>query len=234
MGVTEELLTIPEIRDAVLEQVKAETDLTHLRAEAEKLKLGDLQRAEQNELARMRHYGEYLFYNPLVEQTVAACMIDLFAWHKRLPENAPITITFNSPGGYVTDGFTLFDFIRDLSVKGRPVVTKCLGIAASMGAILMQAGDERVMTPNAFLMIHEVSGESQGSTSEREDQLKISKAFQARALDILAARSNLTKAEITKRWTRKDWYMSAEEALDLGFVDRIEGMAPKRRRRKAA
>lgn len=228
------MLEIPELRDAVLEQVKAETDLTNLQAQVEKLRLGELHRNEDNELARMRHYGEYLFYNPLVEQTVATCMVDLFSWHKRLPESHPITVTFNSPGGYVTDGFTLFDFLRDLSVKGRPVVTRCLGIAASMGAILMQAGDERVMTPNAFMMIHEVSGSGEGSTSEREEQLKISKAFQARALDILSARSTLTKSEISKRWQHKDWYMSAEEALRLGFVDRIEGQTPKRRSRRKA
>lgn len=232
MSAIEELLQVPELRDAVLDQVKAETDLTHLRAEVEKLRIGDLQRNEDNELARMRHYGEYLFYNPLVEQTVATCMIDLFAWHKRLPDGQPITVTFNSPGGYVTDGFTLFDFLRDLSGKGRPVVTRCLGIAASMGAILMQAGDERVMTPNAFMMIHEVSGSSEGSTTEREEQLKISKAFQTRALDILSARSNMTKTEIAKRWQHRDWYMSAEEALKHGFIDKIEGQSPKRRSRR--
>lgn len=224
----------PELRDAELERIKAETDLHKMEAMTEKLKHAELQRAEDNELARMRHYGEYLFYNPVVEQTVAAAMLDLFAWTKKLPAGHPITVTFNSPGGYVTDGFTMFDFLRGISERGNPVTTRCIGIAASMGAILMQAGDERIMTPNAFMMVHEVSGTSEGSTSEREDQLKISKAFQAKALDALSARSTITRSEIQKKWQRKDWYMSAEEALKMGFIDRIEGSTPKRRTRRKA
>ena len=231
MGLSEELLEDGSVRDAFVEQIKAETELHKIRAQAEAIKLDDLRRTEDTELARMKHHGEYLFYNPVIEQTVASAMIELFSWSKKTPEQ-PITVTFNSPGGYVTDGFTLFDFLRDLSAKGHKITTKCMGIAASMGAILMQAGDERVITPNAFFMVHEVQGESEGTTSQREEQLKIAKAFQARGLDILAERATLSRAEIAKRWVHKDWYMTAEEALKNGFIDRIEGKAAKRPRRR--
>jgi ATP-dependent Clp endopeptidase proteolytic subunit ClpP len=232
MSVETEMLDVPEIRDALLERIKAETDLHRLHSQIDKIKLGEMERGEAAELARMRHYGEYLFYNPIVEQTVATAMLDLFSWSKREP-GKPITVTFNSPGGYVTDGFTLFDFLRDLSNKGTPITTRCIGIAASMGAILMQAGDERVMTPNAFMMIHEVEGKGEGSTTEREEQLEIAKRFQERGLNILAERSTMSKAEIQKRWKKADWYLTADEALDYGFIDRIEGRPSRRRRKKA-
>lgn len=165
--------------------------------------------------------GVYQFYTPVVSHTVIKAMYELDAISRRRP-GEPITIVFNSPGGVVTDGFTLYDFIRELSKRGHHVTTKCMGAAASMGAILMQAGDTRVMTPNAFMMVHEISGQNEGTIAEMKDTLAIVSRFQDKALNILTQRSNMTKRTLSTKWKKTDWYMDASEALKLGFIDEIE------------
>jgi ATP-dependent protease ClpP protease subunit len=96
------------------------------------------------------------------------------------------------------------------------------GMIASMAAILMQAGDERVLDENAWFMIHEISSRLGGKSSDMEDELKFVKRLQDRALAILSERSTLSKTQIARRWKKTDDWMSAEEALQLGFVDRVE------------
>lgn len=133
-----------------------------------------------------------------------------------------ITIQFNSPGGLVTEGFAFYDFLRELSAKGHHLTTKCLGAAASMGAILMQAGDERVMTPTAFMMVHEISGGDEGTVAQLKDTIAIVERFQDKALDILTKRSSISRLQLKRKWVKTDWFMDAEEALKHGFIDRIE------------
>jgi len=207
---------------AEIQKFLAEAEAHQLEARNYALKNEAIERELNHERALSDNFNEYMFYNPVVEQTTLIAMKEMGIWSRMRPE-LPITVTFNSPGGYVTDGFTLYDFLRDLSTKGHTITTKCMGIAASMGAILMQAGDERVMTRNAFMMIHEVSGGGEGKVSELEEITAVTKRFQERALNILASRSTMSANDIAERWKKKDWYMTAEEALDLGFVDRIEG-----------
>lgn len=165
--------------------------------------------------------GVYQFYTPIVSQTVIKAMYELDTISRRRP-GAPITVVFNSPGGVVTDGFTLYDFLRELSKRGHHITTKCMGAAASMGAILMQAGDTRVMTPNSFMMVHEISGQNEGTLAEMKDTLAIVNRFQDKALNILTAKSNMSKRTLSNKWKKTDWYMDADEALKLGFIDAIE------------
>lgn len=165
--------------------------------------------------------GVYQFYTPVVSQTVIKAMYELDAISRRRP-GQPITVVFNSPGGVVTDGFTLYDFLRELSKRGHHITTKCMGAAASMGAILMQAGDTRVMSPNAFMMVHEISGQNEGTLAEMKDTLAIVSRFQDKALAILTSRSTMGKQALKTKWKKTDWYMDAAEALKLGFIDAIE------------
>lgn len=216
------------LKDAELAKFRAEADraehqalLAEAEAEHYRLRNEALNRELISDAMTPGNFNEYMFYNPVVETTVAKAMFDMSMWSRKRPE-MPFTITFNSPGGTVTDGFALYDFIRSLHARGHKVTTKCMGIAASMGAILMQAGDERVMTPTSYLMIHEVSSVSEGRLSELEDAQKVVKKFQNDALAILAKRSNMSVRQIETRWRKKDWYMGPEEALKLGFIDRIE------------
>lgn len=142
-------------------------------------------------------------------------------WERRDP-GAPITIRINSPGGSVLDGFALLDTILRLRRKGHKITTHGIGMIASMATIIMQAGDERVLDQNAWFMIHEVSAGTSGKASEMEDQMKFTLKLQDRLLDILAERSKLTKTQIKRRWKKTDDWMSSDDALALGFVDRVE------------
>ena len=133
-----------------------------------------------------------------------------------------MTIVFNSPGGEVTEGLALFDFIQELRSRGHEIETISIGMAASMAGILLQAGDNRVMGKNAVILIHEVSSITYGGASSMADDLKFVEMLQDKILDILAERSTLTKRQIRNRWLRKDWWLDAETALKFGFIDSIQ------------
>lgn len=180
-------------------------------------------RAEKDELAADRHWHVYTFNKPVTESTVRECINQLTSWVRKAEEDesVEIEIIFNSPGGSIVDGFALYDYIRGLGVKGHKITTSALGMAASMAGILLQAGETRVMGRQSWLMIHEASFGAVGKIGEVEDTVEWVKKVQERILDIFAEKSTLSKAKIRNRWTRKDWWLSAEEALELGFIDEI-------------
>lgn len=152
--------------------------------------------------------------------SAAAARQKLADWHRRDP-GEPIEIIFNSPGGSVIDGLALYDYILELRRRGTRITTITMGMAASMGGILLQAGDLRVASANSVILIHEVSSGAGGKVSEIEDQLKFMEVLQDKCLNILADRSTLSVLQIRKRWIKKDWWLTADEALKLGFVDEI-------------
>ncbi len=180
-------------------------------------------RAEKDELAADRHWHVYTFNKPVTESTVRECINQLTSWVRKAStdEKVEIEIIFNSPGGSIVDGFALYDFIRGLGVQGHTITTSALGMAASMAGVLLQAGTTRIMGRQSWLMIHEASFGAVGKIGEVEDTVEWVKKVQDRILDIFAEKSTLSKAKIKSRWTRKDWWLSAEEALDLGFIDEI-------------
>lgn len=212
----------PSRESNTLKDEKLKLELRKLRAEAEEAEINrDIVKREFNEdSAHSDRNRVYSFFHTVDGRSVAEAMITLRYWQRR-DGNAPIEIVFNSPGGGVIDGLALYDQILDLRYKGVPVTTVAMGMAASMGGILLQAGDKRVIGRHAHIMMHEVSTAGFGRLSEIEDELKFSKRLQDRCLDILAERSNMTKNQIQRKWKSKDWWISAQEALELGFVDAI-------------
>lgn len=163
----------------------------------------------------------YHFFGAVDSSNVIAAIDVIGNWSRRVNAKDEITIVFNSPGGSVYHGLALYDFLEDIKKQGKNITTISRGIAASMGGILLQIGDERVVGPNSHMLIHEVSSGSMGKLSEIEDEVKFYKRLQDRCLEILAARSSLSKNQIKTRWARKDWWLSAEEAVKYGFADRI-------------
>ena len=168
-----------------------------------------------------RGYRQLDINAPIIGRNVDEWIAMLEHWERRDP-GEPIVIRINSPGGSVLDGFALFDAILRLRRKGHTITTHGTGMIASMATILMQAGDERVLDANAWFMIHEISSVVGGKASDMEDELRFAKRLQERLLEILAGRSTLTKVQIARRWKKTDDWMDAEEALKLGFVDRVE------------
>jgi ATP-dependent protease ClpP protease subunit len=106
--------------------------------------------------------------------------------------------------------------------KRHHITILCLGEAASMGGVLLQAGNTRVMGRNAFLMIHEVAYDTYGKSANHRDELALVKKMESKLLRILAHRSEFNVREMRSRWERKDWWLDAKEALSLGFIDKIE------------
>lgn len=184
-----------------------------------------LQRAKEERAAAAVLAGDsfqrvYRFSGAVTDVSARACMGALTEWHRLWP-GQPMEVIFTSPGGSIIDGMALFDHISWLRREGHHMTTSTLGLAASMAGILLQAGDQRVMGKEAWLMIHEASFGAQGKTGEIEDTVEWVKKVQERILDIFAARSNMTKTQIKNKWTRKDWWISSDEALNLGLIDEI-------------
>ena len=133
--------------------------------------------------------------------------------------NKDINLYINSPGGSVTAGMAIYDTMNYIKCD---VSTVCMGMAASMGAVLLSGGakGKRFALPNAEIMIHQPSGGAQGQATEikivAENILKIKK----RLNEILAANTG-QPYEVIERDTERDNYMNAEEAKAYGLIDEI-------------
>ena len=133
--------------------------------------------------------------------------------------DADISLYINSPGGSVTAGMAIFDTMRYIKPQVRTV---CVGMAASMGAFLLMAGEKgkRFALPNAEVMIHQPSGGAQGQTTDvtihAEWLLKTKKKMNG-----LMSEMTGQPLEIIERDVERDHFMSAEEALKYGIVDEI-------------
>ena len=175
---------------------------------------------ERKRRATDEYHHVYVFKESVSAASVANCEARLREWMRNDPE-CDIEINFNSPGGSVIDGMALWDFIQQVRARGHNVTTSTIGYAASMAGILLQAGDVRIMGAESWLMIHEISFGASGKIGEIEDTVEWVKKIQERVVKIFASRSTMTAAYIRKNWTRRDWWISSDEALKLGLIDKI-------------
>jgi len=160
----------------------------------------------------------------IVPDTASDYINALTHWERRDP-GEPITVFINSPGGSVMDGFAIYDTLARMRRKGHHVITHGSGMVASMAAVLLQAGDVRVLDARAKLLIHEGSthfGDTRMSPGEMEDYRTLNEMLSEDILTVLTERSTMSAADLKRKWKRKDWYMGAQEALKLGFVDVVE------------
>lgn len=130
-----------------------------------------------------------------------------------------IKFYINSPGGYVTSGFSIYDMLKEIK---SPVSTICTGLAASMGSILLSAGEKgkRFIQPHARVMIHQPSGGARGVASDIEitaQEILKTKEISAR---ILADNCGQDFEKVMKDFNRDHW-MDAEESVAYGIVDKI-------------
>jgi len=132
-----------------------------------------------------------------------------------------ISLYINSPGGSVTAGLAIYDTIRFLKC---PVATFCMGQAASMGAILLSAGTKgkRFILPSARVMIHQPLGGAEGQASDIAIQAKEISRLKVRLNSILSSNTGKTLKTIEKD-TDRDFFMSAEESVIYGLVDKVVG-----------
>lgn len=139
--------------------------------------------------------------------------------------NADISLYINSPGGSVTAGMAIYDTMQYIK---SPVRTVCIGMAASMGAFLLMAGEKgkRMALPNSEVMIHQPSGGAEGQATDvsiRAEWLLKTKKKMTRMMADMTGQSEERIANDVER----DYFMSAEEALQYGIIDEIYAPRPK-------
>lgn len=197
------------------EHIKAEMEVETLQ-----LSLQAARRTEQTASSVASEAMVFTFADQVNGESVKVAISTLDEWSRRQP-GKPITLLLTSPGGSILHGLALFDFLLTLRHRGHRLKVVAMGFAASMGSILLQAADERVMAPNGFVMLHEAASFAHGKTSAIEEDMNFLKKLEHRLVEILCERSKLTATTLRRRWRKTDVWLDAEECLALGLIDRI-------------
>ena len=160
-----------------------------------------------------------MFLRGEVNEQMANSIVAQLLFLEMEDPDAEISMYINSPGGSVTDGMAIYDTMRYIKPKIRTV---CLGMAASMGAFLLMAGEPgmRYALPNAEVMIHQPSGGAHGQATDVQ--------LHAQWLMRTKTKMNALMAEMTgqpleriQQDVERDYFMTAEEALKYGIIDQI-------------
>ena len=130
-----------------------------------------------------------------------------------------ISLYINSPGGVITDGMAIYDTMQYIKCD---VSTICLGMAASMGAFLLAAGTKgkRFALPNSEIMIHQPSGGAQGQATDISIHANHILRVKEKLNTILSERTG-QPLEVVQRDTERDNFMTAQEALEYGLIDKV-------------
>lgn len=154
-----------------------------------------------------------------VNDTTASLVVAQLLYLEGQDPEKDISLYINSPGGSVTAGFAIYDTMQYIKCD---VSTICMGMAASMGAFLLSSGakGKRFALPNSEIMIHQPSGGAQGQATEIEITAKQILKIRERLNKILADNTG-KPIDIIAKDTERDNFMSADEALDYGLVDKI-------------
>lgn len=160
-----------------------------------------------------------IFLNGEVNDTVAAFVCAQLLFLEAENPKRPIHLYINSPGGVVTSGLAMYDTMRYIHA---PVHTLCMGTARSMGSFLLMSGrpGERTALPNASIHIHQPLGGFQGQASDMLIHAEEMQKTKHRMTRLYAKHCGRTYEEFEQAMDR-DRFMTAEEALEWGLIDRI-------------
>lgn len=160
-----------------------------------------------------------IFLGGAVQDDVANLIIAQLIFLEHEDPKKDIKLYINSPGGVVTAGLAIYDTMQYIKPD---VSTICIGMAASMGAVLLAGGaaGKRLILANAEVMIHQVMGGTEGQASDIEINARHILKTKDRLNNILAHHSGQDLKKVEKD-TDRDYYMSAEEAKAYGIVDQI-------------
>lgn len=160
-----------------------------------------------------------VFLGGPVNDEVANVIIAQMIFLEHEDPKKDIKLYVHSPGGVVTAGLAIYDTMQFVQPD---VSTICLGMAASMGAVLLAGGaaGKRMILPNAEVMIHQVLGGAEGQASDIEISARQIIKIKGRLNEILAHHTGRPVKKVEKD-TDRDYYMSAEEAKEYGLIDQI-------------
>ena len=160
-----------------------------------------------------------IFLGTPIDDDVANAVVAQLLFLESEDPDKEIMIYINSPGGVVYSGLAIFDTMQYVRC---PVSTACIGMAASMGAVLLAAGQKgsRSALPNARIMIHQPHGGARGQVTDIEIQAREVKLLKDTLTDILANATGKNRDNIAKDIER-DFYMSAVSAKEYGLIDHV-------------
>lgn len=158
-----------------------------------------------------------------INQESVSTVIDTLSRWDRLDAEQPdreYRLYLTSPGGMIMPGISLYNFLCQLATR-RPLVTIASGFCASMATVIHQAGSRRLIEGGTSYLIHDASGSAYGDVSTLRDQADWMDRINRDLHRFLSRRSNLSIEEIGERSKRRDWTLTAEETVDLGFADEV-------------
>ncbi len=158
-----------------------------------------------------------IFLWGMVDDASAKHVIDRLLFLEMIEPGKEIQMIINSPGGYVTSGFAMYDTMKGIT---SPISTICSGLAASMASIILSAGAKgrRFVLPNARVMIHQPSGGAEGVASDIEIQVEELIKTKRLSAEILSKNCGQPFEKVLQDMDRDHW-MAAEESIQYGIVD---------------
>ena len=160
-----------------------------------------------------------VFLGEEVNATTASLVVAQLLYLEAQDPDKEIQFYINSPGGSVTDGMAIYDTMQYVKCD---VSTICIGMAASMGAVLLSSGakGKRLALPNAEIMIHQPSAGTQGQITDMAIHLKRLEVIKKRMNHILSENTG-KPLEVVTADCERDNFMSAEEAKEYGLIDKV-------------
>ncbi len=160
-----------------------------------------------------------IMLNEEVNSTSASLIVAQLLYLEGQDPSKDISFYINSPGGSVTDGLAIYDTMQYIKCD---VSTICMGMAASMGAFLLAAGTKgkRLALPNSDIMIHQPSGGAQGQATDIEIHTKHILHTKKRLNEILSKNTG-QPFDVIARDTERDNFMTAQQALEYGLIDKV-------------
>jgi len=154
-----------------------------------------------------------------VNDATASLIVAQLLYLEAQDPDKDIQFYINSPGGVITSGLAIYDTMQYIKCD---VATICIGMAASMGAFLLSAGakGKRMALPNAEIMIHQPSGGAQGQATDIQIQARRIQSMKQKLNEILAANTGKPLEQIAAD-TERDNFMTAQEALAYGLIDKV-------------
>ncbi|CAN5630761.1 ATP-dependent Clp protease proteolytic subunit [soil metagenome] len=161
-----------------------------------------------------------IFLNGPVEDGMSALICAQLLYLEAENPKKEIQMYINSPGGVVTSGLAIYDTMQYIK---SPVVTLCMGMAASMGSFLLMAGEagSRISLPNARIMVHQPSGGYSGKASDIERHAEDIIKTKRRLNEIYAKHTGRSYEEVEEKLDR-DTFMTADEAKEWGLIDLVQ------------
>jgi ATP-dependent Clp protease, protease subunit len=155
---------------------------------------------------------------PIDDQVANLIIAQLIHLESEDPDK-DISIYINSPGGQVYSGLAIYDTMQFIKPD---IQTICVGIAMSMGAVILSGGTEgkRLALPNAKILIHQVSGGFQGQATDIEIQARETIALKRRLEEILSEHTGRPQEQVAKDMER-DYFMTSQEAQEYGIIDNV-------------